>query len=47
MEVEHEGSFKDVKALVLMTPYSNAGFAVMLPSENQECLLTGVKQIFN
>lgn len=47
MEVEHEGSFKDVKALVLSTPYSNAGFAVALPSENQECLLTGVKQIFN
>lgn len=31
MEVEHEGSFKDVKALVLSTPYSNAGFAVALP----------------
>lgn len=47
MEVEHEGSFKDVKALVLSTPYSNAGFAVALPSENQECLLTGMKQLFN
>lgn len=47
MEVEHEGFFKDVKVLVLMTPYSSAGFAVVLPSENQECLLTGVKQIFN
>lgn len=46
MEVEHEGSFKDVKVLVLSTPYSNAGFAVALPSENQECLLTGMKQIF-
>src|SRR5699024_7790583 len=47
MEVEHEGSFKDVKALVLSTPYSNAGFAVALPSENQECLLTGMKLLFN
>lgn len=47
MEVEHEGSFKDVKALVLSMPYSNAGFAVALPSENQECLLTGMKQLFN
>lgn len=46
MEVEHEGSFKDVKTLVLTTPYSNAGFAVALPSENQECLLTGMKTIF-
>lgn len=46
MEVEHEGSFKDIKVLVLSTPYSNAGFAVALPSENQECLLTGMKQIF-
>lgn len=46
MEVEHEGSFKDVKALVLTVPYSNAGFAVALPSENQECLLTGMKLIF-
>lgn len=46
MEVEHEGSFKDVKALILSTPYSNSGFAVALPSENQECLLTGMKQIF-
>lgn len=46
MEVEHEGSFKDVKALVLSTPFSNAGFAVALPSENQECLLTGMKLIF-
>ena len=46
MEVEHEGSFKDIKALVLSTPFSNAGFAVALPSENQECLLTGMKEIF-
>lgn len=47
MEVEHEGSFKDIKVLILSTPYSNAGFVVALPSENQECLLTGMKQIFN
>ena len=46
MEVEHEGSFKDIKALVLSTPFSNAGFAIALPSENQECLLTGMKEIF-
>lgn len=43
MEVEHEGAFKDIKASVLTAPYSNAGFAVALPAENQECLLEGMK----
>ena len=47
MEVEHQGVFKDVKALVLSFPFSNAGFAVALPSENQECLLTGMTQLFD
>ena len=47
MEVEYKGVFKDVKALVLSFPFSNAGFAVALPSENQECLLTGMKQLFD
>lgn len=46
MEVCHEGDFKDVKALVMSFPYSNAGFAVALPSENQECLLEGMKELF-
>lgn len=46
MEVEHKGEFKDVKVLVMSFPYSNAGFAVALPSENQECLLEGMKQLF-
>lgn len=46
MEVEQDGAFKDVKVLVLTVPYSNAGFAVALPSENQECLLEGMKMIF-
>lgn len=47
MEVEHQGVFKDVKALVLSFPFSNAGFAVALPSENQKCLLTGMTQLFD
>lgn len=47
MEVEHKGEFKDVKVLVMSFPYSNAGFAVALPSENQECLLEGMKQLFS
>ncbi|WP_223156185.1 IS21 family transposase [Desemzia incerta] len=46
MEVEHKGEFKDVKVLVMTFPYSNTGFAVSLPSENQECLLVGMKQLF-
>lgn len=46
MEVCHEGAFKDVKALVMTFPYSNAGFAVALPAENQECLLEGLKELF-
>lgn len=46
MEVEHNGVFKDVKTLVMTFPYSNAGFAVALPSENQECSLTGMKHLF-
>ena len=41
-----ETLFTDVKVLVLTVPYSNAGFAVALPSENQECLLEGMKMIF-
>ena len=45
MEVEHKNSFKDIRALVFSTLYSNAGFAVALPSDTQECLSTGMKQI--
>lgn len=47
MEVEHEGSFKDIKALVMTFPFSNAGFAVGLPAENQECLFEGMTQLFH
>jgi len=32
--------------LVLSFPYSNAGFAQVLPGENSECLLEGLKWIF-
>jgi transposase len=31
---------------VLSFPYSNAGFAQVLPGENSECLLEGLKWIF-
>jgi hypothetical protein len=39
MEVVKDGEFVDTHALVMSYPYSNAGFAVPLPSENQECFL--------
>lgn len=47
MEVCHDGAFKDVKVLVMTFPFSNAGFAVVLPAENQECLLEGMKELFS
>ena len=34
-------------ALLLTFPYSNAGWMQVFPSENQECLLEGLKRIFN
>lgn len=46
MEVVYQGAFKDIKILVLTFPFSNAGFAVALPAENQECLLEGMKMLF-
>lgn len=33
--------------LVMSFPYSNAGFGLLFPGENSECLLEGMKQIFN
>ena len=33
-------------ALIVSFPYSNAGWMQVFPSENQECLLTGLKLIF-
>jgi len=38
---KHEGH-----ALVVTFPYSNAGWMQVFPSENQECLLEGLKRIF-
>ena len=34
-------------ALIVSFPYSNTGWMQVFPSENQECLLTGLKRIFN
>ena len=40
------GSLMAFQYLVLSFPYSNAGFAQVLPGENSECLLEGLKWIF-
>jgi transposase len=34
-------------SLIVSFPYSNTGWMQVFPSENQECLLTGLKRIFN
>jgi len=34
-------------ALILSFPHSNTGWMQVFPSENQECLLTGLKRIFS
>ncbi|WP_324295689.1 IS21 family transposase [Rossellomorea vietnamensis] len=46
MEAVQDGELVDVRALIMSMPYSNVGFAVPLPSENQECFLYGLKQLF-
>jgi transposase len=40
------GNLTAFQYLVLSFPYSNAGFAQVLPGENSECLLEGLKWIF-
>jgi transposase len=40
------GFSHDGRALILSFPYSNAGWMQVFPSENQECLLEGMKRIF-
>lgn len=46
MEAVQDGDLVDVRALIMSMPYSNTGFAVPLPSENQECFLYGLQQLF-
>ena len=40
------GSGREGHALVITFPHSNTGWMQVFPSENQECLLTGMKRIF-
>lgn len=45
-EAVHEGKVKDIHCLVMSFPYSNAGLAIPLPAENQQCFLEGLKILF-
>ncbi|WP_374723100.1 hypothetical protein [Peribacillus tepidiphilus] len=47
MEAVQDGELVDIHTLVMSFPYSNAGFAVPLPSQNQECFLHSLKQLFH
>ncbi|GAA0303118.1 transposase [Gracilibacillus halotolerans] len=46
-EAIEDGKTKDIHVLVMSFPYSNAGYSVPLPAENQECFLDGLKMLFN
>ena len=45
-EAIEDGKLKDIHCLVMSFPYSNGGFVVPLPAENQECFLEGLKVLF-
>ncbi len=44
--VMENGKLTERKYLVLSFPFSNAGFPYLVPSENAECLLQALKQLF-
>lgn len=46
MSAVQDGKYIDIHCLIMTLPYSNAGFAIPLPSENQECFLHGLERIF-
>lgn len=43
---DHLGLDRQGYALTISFPYSNKGFTQVFPSQNQECLLTGMQRIF-
>lgn len=45
-EAIQDGKAKDIHCLIMSLPYSNAGFTVPLPGENQQCFLEGLKMLF-
>jgi transposase len=46
MEAVQDGELVDIRLLIMSYPNSNAGFAVPLPAENQECFLHGLQLLF-
>src|SRR5699024_12194050 len=46
MSAVQDGKYIDIHCLIMTLPYSNAGFAIPLPSENQECFLHALERIF-
>lgn len=46
MEAVHEGEIVDVHVLIMSFPASNVAFGLPLPAENQECFLSGLKELF-
>ena len=43
----YQGKHIDLPYLVLSFPYSNAAYMQVMPSQNQECFLEGLKRIFH
>lgn len=43
---DRNGNSKTAYALTVTFPYSNKGYIQVYPSQNQECLLTGMQRIF-
>lgn len=46
MEAVKEGKYVDIHCLVMTLPFSNTAYAMALTSGNQECVLQGLKEIF-
>ncbi|GEK32448.1 transposase [Kurthia zopfii] len=46
MEAVQDGKYRDIHCLIMTLPFSNDAYSIPLPSENQECLLYGLKKIF-
>ena len=46
MQAVQDGKYRDIHCLIMTLPFSNDAYSIPLPSENQECLLYGLKRIF-
>ena len=45
-EAVQDGRVKNIHCLIMSLPYSNGGYIVPLPGENQQCFLEGLKALF-